>query len=56
MTPEEIKLWIGGFILTNLSLIGSAFVIAFKAVWWASRQEARIDALHTRQDNMEKEK
>lgn len=46
--------WIAGALLiTNLGAIGSFLMIGFKAVWWASKLESKVDAAHNRLDILE---
>ena len=60
MTETAIHLpaqfyWVAGVLLiTNLGAIGSFLMVGFRAVWWASKLESKVDAAHSRIDNLEK--
>lgn len=51
--PSSFYYITGFLILTNIGSIGSFLMVGFKAVWWASKLESKVNAAHSRLDRME---
>lgn len=41
--PKSIYYVLGFLVFTNIGTIGSVLYIGFKAVWWASKLDSRVN-------------
>ena len=41
--PHSFYYLVGSLIVSNIAMIGSLAVVAFKATWWLSRLDARVE-------------
>lgn len=51
--PNGFYWVVGVLIFTNIGAIGSFLMVGFKAVWWASKLESKVDAAHRRIDDLQ---
>ena len=51
--PSSFYYAIGFLIVTNIGSIFSFLMVGFKAVWWASKIDAKVTAAHKRLDKIE---
>jgi len=53
--PASFYYITGFLILTNIGSIGALLMVAFRAVWWASKIDSKVDAAHRRIDEIKAE-
>lgn len=60
--PQSFYYIIGFLVFTNLSVIGSVVYFTFRAIWWVSKLDSRVEdaksmsvRAHKRIDHLEKD-